>query len=248
MNPEDILNPTVFVAGWELREPVTSATDFLVAVVAGMALWRILRQTSEPRILPLRLMLVYLTAVMVGMSCASVLGHLLQAYVPWEAKAIGWMISAVGLACFEFSSLHLLRPHLSERACQYISGWILLHHALFFLAMCFPETRIFSTVKLNSSLSLVCTVLPLQAFRYQQTRADSSRWFVMAVLFGIFPALTYNLQLSLDRWFNYHDLSHVLFATYVYLVYQGVKRMPDSWHWNEADYVVSEAFLQKSEQ
>lgn len=225
MKPEEILNPTVFVAGWEIREPITSATDLLVAIVAGVALWRLLRRGRRTWTLPTRLIIGYFAALMVGMACASVFGHLLQAYMPWEAKAIGWIISAVGLGCFEFGSLYLLRPQLRPSVFRAVGFWILLHHGLFLLAMCFTETRVFSTVKLNSSLSLVFTVLPLQVYRWRQTRADASRWFAMAVLFGIFPALTYNFQLSLDRWFNYHDLSHVLFATYVYLVYQGAKRL-----------------------
>lgn len=246
MNSEDILNPTVFLANWELREPVTSATDLLVALTAGLVLWQLRSQSSAPRPRPLRLMMGYLLAVALGMACASVFGHLLQAYVPWEAKAIGWMISAVGLACFEFSSLHLLRPHLPSWSARLIATWILLHHSLFFLAMCFPETRAFSTVKLNSTLSLVVTVLPLQAYRWHQTRASSSRWFVGAVLFGIFPALTYNLQLSLDRWFNYHDISHVLFATYVYLVYQGTKRLLEPQDDSQTAARSEEGLLQKT--
>jgi len=245
MNSESILNPTIFFAGWEIREPITSATDFLVAVVAGVALWRLLRLSRSAWSLPTRLIVSYFMSLVVGMTCASVLGHLLQAYVPYEAKAIGWLISAVGLGCFEFSSLYLLSPHLSERSFRRIRRWILLHHTLFFLAMCFPEARVFSTVKLNSTLSLVFTVLPLQAYRWQQTRAESSRWFVMAVLFGIFPALTYNLQLSLDRWFNYHDLSHVLFAAYVYLVYQGAKRLFEPSDVVQPELRVHEPSLQK---
>ena len=30
---DEILNPTVFIGGLELREPVTTLTDFLVAIV-----------------------------------------------------------------------------------------------------------------------------------------------------------------------------------------------------------------------
>ena len=31
---DEILNPTIFIGGLELREPVTTLTDFLVAIVA----------------------------------------------------------------------------------------------------------------------------------------------------------------------------------------------------------------------
>lgn len=228
MNPNDILNPTVFYAGWELREPVTSATDFLVAVMAALSLWRLWKRQQGSQTVAQQLMRGYFVCLALGMGCAAILGHLVQAYVPWEAKAVGWIFSAVGIACFEASSLSQNRPHLSRLAQRLLNGWVLLHLGLFLLAMCLPAWRNFETVKLNSALGLMGTVLPLQAYRLWRSQAPASRWFVGAVLFGVFPALTFNLEISFSRWFNYHDISHVLMATYVYLVYQGAKRLPDA--------------------
>jgi hypothetical protein len=225
MNPDDILNPTVFYAGWEIREPVTSSTDLLVAIVAGVALWRLSRLQQGATWPTLSLTRGYFFCLMAGMGIAAIFGHLLQAYVPWEMKMIGWIFSAFGTGMFEWSGLIQLRQHISPARTRLFGTWILLHHGLFFLAMAIPETRNFDTVKVNSTLSLMCTALPIYAYLYHRTREALSGWFVAALLFGVFPGLTYNLQLSIDRWFNFHDVSHVLLATYVYLLYQGAKRL-----------------------
>lgn len=218
----DILNPTVFWAGYEWREPVTSATDFLVAVVAMIALWR-LRDAAKT--LPMNLMRGYFVCLAAGMASAAILGHLLQAYVPWETKAIGWVFSAIGIMCFEWSSWVQVRKWVPLRGHQLIGLWIVLHHTLFFVAMCFDGTRVFETVKTNSTLGLAFSVLPMQAYLFWKTRSPSSRWLAGAVIFGLAPAMTYNFEISVSRWFNFHDVSHVLMATYVFIVYQGTRRL-----------------------
>jgi len=37
--------------------------------------------------------------------------------------------------------------------------------------------------------------------------------------------LVYNNQLSGGQWFNYHDISHVLMATFMFLMYRSVREL-----------------------
>jgi len=221
----EILNPTVILAGWELREPVTSATDFLTAMVCLWAFWRLSMIPKQgivsERERPIKLMVRYFLFMGIGMGFAAITGHLMQAYVPWETKMIGWSFSAIALNHFERMSLELARPYLGEKRSKWVELWIWGHFSLFFLSLCFPTTRNFEIVKLNSTLSLVGTVLPLQfiAFRFQQVKP--SRWYIGAVIFGILPAIVFNMEISLSRWFNFHDISHVLMATYSFILFLG---------------------------
>ena len=84
----EILNPTIFIGNFEWREPVTTLTDFLVAIVAFLGYLKF-RSYKNKKSLSFNYFKYYFLCFAVGMTSAAWFGHGLQAYVGPEFKRIG---------------------------------------------------------------------------------------------------------------------------------------------------------------
>ena len=215
----NILNPSISLYGWEIREPVTSLTDFLTALVCLYAFIQLIRIGRQGRIH--QLFRAYFALMAIGMSFAAFAGHAFQAYLSTEWKMTGWIFAALALMCLEWIALTVNQNRLPRAVVIAISTWIPFHFIMFLTAILIPEIRNFAFVKINSTIALMGVVMPLMVYYGFDTRHPGSRWVILAILWGVLPAIVYNFELSLGRWFNYHDISHILMATYSFLLYKG---------------------------
>ena len=215
----NILNPSISLYGWEIREPVTSITDFFTALVCLYAFIQLSRIGRQGWIH--MLFRTYFALMTIGMCSAAFAGHAFQAYLSTEWKMMGWILAALALMCLEWIAFALNKDRLPQPVKLAISVWIPVHFLLFLTAISLPEIRNFSYVKINSTVALMGVVMPLMVFYGFETRHPGSRWIILAILWGILPAIVYNFEISLGRWFNYHDISHILMATYSFMLYKG---------------------------
>jgi len=111
---EDILNPTTFIGNFEWREPVTTLTDFLVAIVASIGFIKFLKYKGEKSKRSHYFKLHFLFFA-IGMTSAAWFGHGLQAYVGPEYKRIGWVMAATGLRMFGLGSLQELKENITSK-------------------------------------------------------------------------------------------------------------------------------------
>jgi hypothetical protein len=44
-------------------------------------------------------------------------------------------------------------------------------------------------------------------------------------VFGLLPGYVYNNQISVSRWFNYHDISHLLVVVYMIIMIFAIRRL-----------------------
>ncbi len=222
MQPIDpILNPTVFVGAFEWREPVTCLTDFLVAIVAMYAFYR-LQTYRGKKAENFNFYKYYFLCFAIGMTSAAWFGHGLQAYVGPRMKIIGWLMSASGLFCMAMASLKEIEEHLNPVVTRTIRSWLMLQYAIIVMMMISPAHSNFVITQLNSTVMLIFLILPMQAYHYRVDGSLGSLRIVGAILYGIIPGLVYTNQISVHRWFNYHDISHVLMSGFMGLMFWGV--------------------------
>ncbi len=228
MSADPILNPTIQLGNFEWQEPVTTLTDFLVALVCWFAFFQ-LYKIKDARSDAYPWFKRYFFIFAIGMTSAAWLGHGLQAYVPASAKAIGWMCGATGLMFLQFGSFQLIKNSIAIWAKKVLPVWFVLQWItaitlmLVRLRVTVPDA--FMVTQINSTVAIIGTVLPMHFFAFKKVRLAGSKIVLAALGYSIVPGIVYSQQLSIHRWFNYHDISHVLMAVFMTIMFLGLRRI-----------------------
>jgi hypothetical protein len=219
---DDILNPSIFIGNFEWREPITTLTDFLVAIVAlgGFLKHRKLKGVKTSSYVYFK---YYFLCFAVGMTSAAWLGHGLQAYVGPEFKRIGWVFGATGLLLFGLGTFKLFKITNSFRLV--LKVLFLSQYVIFIFLMLYPSYSDFKFAQLNSTISLIGFILPLHLFNYSKFKSLGSLMIVFNIVYAIIPGLIFTNQISISKWFNYHDISHVLMAIFMYIMILGTSKL-----------------------
>lgn len=221
-NEDVILNPTLWIGSFEWREPITTLTDLLTAFVCFYAFFKFKNYTGNKSI-SFSYYQYYFLFFALGMASAAWFGHGLQAYVGFNWKIIGWVMSATGFLLLEIGSLNELKSHLPERLSNGFKIIFYVQYIVFVGLMIL--TKDFVIPQVNSTLSLILVVLPLQVYAYSKNKNKAHALVFGAILYGAIPGLVYNNQISLSNWFNYHDISHVLMALFMVAIYIGTSKL-----------------------
>jgi hypothetical protein len=211
---DEILNPTIFLGNFEWREPITTLTDQLVAIVALIGFLKFksysgIKSTSYP------FFKYYFLCFAIGMTSAAWLGHGLQAYVGPEFKRIGWVCGASGLLFFGLGSFVETKSQLAHTLYIVLKSIFIGQYILFVVLMLYPATSNFIYAQLSSTVSLIAFILPLHVLNYYKTKSIGSGYISLTIGYSILPGWVYNNQVSFSRWFNYHDISHVLMTIFM---------------------------------
>ncbi len=225
-NLESILNPTLEMGNFIWTEPVTTLTDFLVALVCLFAVYRFSQIPADKRrkgVYPL--LTGYFILFAIGMTSAAWLGHGFQHYIGPEYKIIGWLCGAAGLLLLQIASLRLAKNKLGSSVYGILLILFMLEWAVVSFLVINPSTRSFVVTQVNSVIALIICVAPLQFINFKRNEDLASRAVMIALAYSVIPGLVYSNQISLGKWFNYHDISHVLMAGFMFLMYKATSRL-----------------------
>ena len=220
---DPIVNPTIFINSFEWREPITTATDLLVALVCLIGFIKYANYKGS-KSYSFNFYKYYFFTFGIGMVCGAWLGHGLQAYLGLEYKKIGWALCLTANMFLALASLQQLMGIISSKFFLSIKLLLFTNYLLFITIILIPDYSAFSYAQVGSAIILMGFILPVQLFLFIKTKEKGSLIIVCAVLYGIIPGFVYNNQISLHRWFNYNDISHVLIAFFVGLMIWGTSR------------------------
>jgi hypothetical protein len=224
----ELINPSIFFGQWEFREPMTTLTDFLVAAVCLHAYWQMGRQPRLHRVE--QLMRGYFLCMGLGTFLGGLIGHGLQAYLGPDWKMLGWGITSLGLTLYALSSIELVSLERSPRYRRAMRHLVVMLYGLLLVAMALPDTRSFFTVRLFTSLLILGLVLPIHAFLWVKIQNPGSRWVLLSMATAVLTGIVFSSKFAFDRWFNHHDISHLLMAFYSYLLFMAAQRfIPADW-------------------
>ena len=212
-----------------IREPVTSLTDFIAALVSFYAFYRLHRLgRSAPGH---RYFKLYFLLVGLALTASALLGHAFVYLFGTEWKVLGWTFGGLGIFCIQRSAVHIARPWIPSRLfawCVWGTGLQLL----LFLSLTtwglmgeFDAERGFKFVQINLALGMAGLVLPLHVWVFLRRSNRGSLKVLLALICGLAPTATYNLRFTPSVWFNRDDISHVLLAIVLFLLYLGAREM-----------------------
>lgn len=226
-NPDSnpIINPTLWIGNFEWREPVTTLTDLLTAIVCFIVFLQFKKYKGH-KSESFDNYKYYFLFFAISMTSAGIIGHGLQAYVGFDWKKIGWVMSSIGFLCMEFGSINELENNLKPLLIRFFKGAFIIQFIVLVSLMVYYQN--FKIPQLNSTITFILFVLPLQIFAYVKTKKKGHLMVIGTIAFALLPGLVYNNQISLGKWFNYHDISHVLMATFMFLMYKGTFKLSTS--------------------
>ncbi len=211
-------SPPIEVFGITILEPMTSFTDLVTALVCFYAFYRLTQLRLSGRVY--NWLRYYFLMTGIATACAAFIGHAFLYLFSFEWKMIGWVFSATGIVLIELGSIEYVKPHLPKWLYKILMPAVLIQYVAFWVVML--VTKNFLVTQAQAGIGLVAVVFPLHLYHYWKTRHRGSGIIVGAILFSILPGITYNTQLTFHHYFNYHDISHLLMATSMFILYRGV--------------------------
>jgi hypothetical protein len=209
--------PSIFINGLRLSEPVTTITDLIISAVCFYAFFR-LTQLAERQKLHKYLKYYFLStgiAIFVG----GIIGHGLLYMFSSAWKLPGWLTSMLSVALIERASIEYARKFISPGWGKTLA-WLNVLELLTFMALTFSSLN-FLFVQIYATFGLLVVVSSLNIFIYSKTRDQGSKLFLIAVGYAVLAALVFMNKWSINMWFNSLDLSHVLLTISAIFFYKG---------------------------
>ncbi len=244
---KNLQQPSVFLYGLKVEEPVTVLTDLLVAAVCFWAFaklrnvhgWQLVvgnlqsavgnRQTSNlkpqtanpnPRLKNLWLWFFFL----MGLSTAlgGFLGHGFLYKLPFlMGKLPGWWLGAAAIFCWVAALLSFgkgeIRPKWRK---AFSAGFLLITLAAMALSAAF-EKFLFST--LQTAVGIGVLGISLAVFYRFRGRQDFSKWLFWGIGMVVAAGVFFGLKIGLSVWFNHNDIGHIFMTLGIYFFYRAAR-------------------------
>lgn len=220
MPNDSILNPTLFIGDFEWREPITTLTNLLVALVCIIA-FLMYHKYKGRKSRGFNYFKFYFLFFAIAMIFAGWFGHGLQAYIGPEYKRVAWAIAATSLLLLALGTTTYLAEWVTKKVIWFIRISLTLQYLVFIVLMLAPQTSKFMYAQWSSVSVLIGFILPMHLYLYWKTKSKGNAIIIGTIMYGIIPGTVFNQQLSVGQWFNYHDISHVSMAVFMFLMYIG---------------------------
>ncbi len=212
-----LTQPSIYLLGIRIDEPINTLTDLIISVICFVALFLLVKKkvTNKTQAYFRMYFILLGLATLLG----GLIGHGFLYIFSFAWKLPGWIVSMLSVAFIERSSIENARPHIHPAIGKL---FLVLNIVELVTVMSITVyTLDFKWVEFHSGYGLLAVVLPFHAYNYFKTREEGSAWIIIGVLFACLAALIFVNQLSLDIWFNYIDISHCLLAVAVCFFYRG---------------------------
>lgn len=228
-----ILNLNVFliylqpsVELWNLRidEPVTTATDLLMAAICFYVYSRIRKNESTKKIK--WYFKYYFLTLGLGTMFGGLLGHAFLYRLAPQWKLVSWIFILISVAMMAHALLELARPLVRPWITRTIGGSNLL---LVILVLVYTIwTLAFSGVQLYCIFGMIVIVGSFSFYIFRKTGSRGSAMFLLAVGVGLIPAFIFSFKWGLSPWFNHNDISHLVLSLSVVAFYKGAVLILDT--------------------
>lgn len=209
--------PSIYISGIRVDEPVTVLTDLLVSAVCFYAFVKLLNHPVKTR--TLLFLRYYFLLMCLATLFGGLVGHAFLYALSFAWKLPGWIISMFSVAFIERSAIEYARLHIKTSAGNFFS--VLNIVELVTIITITMSTLHFKWVEFHSGYGLLGVVLPFHVYMYLKTKDKGSLLMMLAVGIASLAALIFMTKFSIHAWFNYLDFSHVVMAIGAYVFYKG---------------------------
>jgi hypothetical protein len=209
--------PSVKWFGVTILEPSTVLTNLIIAAACFYAYNNLKKKNLT--ITKTQLYISYFFLLMgVATVIGGVIGHAFLYTTGLYGKIPGWYISMAGVALFERAAIDHGRPFMNKKTGQFFSALNYLEITIFMTLSLIKLNFVF--VVLHAFYGLFIVVFCFETFVYRKTKNTSFKYVLMATVFGFLAILCHAFQLSINKWFNYNDVSHLEMTVAIIFYYK----------------------------
>ena len=213
--------PSIELFGIKILEPVTSATDLLVAAVCFYAYYQ-LRKINRPE-KSHRFMKYYLLSLAIATTVAALMAHAFLYVMGPKWKLPGWVLSMIAVSWLERSSISHATPLMGENPAKWIKWGNYVELA--FLIGATIITGKFLFVEIHSAMGLLIVAAPLHFMAWKKEKDYGSRYILFAIASSAVAVSFFSSKIGISKWFNHSDIAHVFLAISAYCTYLGALNM-----------------------
>lgn len=214
--------PSIYISTIRIDEPINTLTDLIVSAVCFISFYQLTKSNLQGRTqLYFRLYFLLLgLATLLG----GIIGHGFLYAFSFAWKLPGWIISMLSVAFIERSSIEHAKSLVMPRVGKVFL--VLNVIELITIMSVTIYTLNFEWVEFHSGYGLLAVVLPFHTYTYFKTRDRGSYMILIGVAIACIAALVFMNKISIDKWFNYIDISHTLMAVAAYVFfYRGARNL-----------------------
>lgn len=215
------VQPSIAIFGLIIHEPITALTDVLVAIICFVAYRKL--NKLPPRGEVHTLFKYYFLSMAVATFLGGVVGHALLHYVPFYMKVPAWVVSMLSVALLERAVIQYSRKWSKAKIGAFFSKLNIAELFLFLILSL--VTLNFQFVLIHAAYGMAIVVLGFAGFVYYKERSLGSRQVITAVLISAIGAAFFVFQISVSKWFNHVDISHIFMMIASVYYYFGAKNL-----------------------
>lgn len=214
---EILPQPSIYIFGIRVDEPMTTLTDLLVSAVCFYAFYQLSKKklTGHTQLY----FRYYFLLLGIATCLGGLVGHGFLYLLSFSWKLPGWITSMLSVALIERSAIQHAEPYIKPGV-----GKAFLVINVIELVVIMTITMItldFAWVEFHSGYGLLAIVAPFHLWVYYKTRDRGSAFILLAVGIASIAALFYMNKVSFHTWFNYLDISHTAMAIAAFVFYLG---------------------------
>ena len=214
---QNYVQPSIEFMNLRIDEPITTATDLILAAICFYAFFRIRKEETFSRVK--KYFKYYFLTLGLGAMFGGLFGHAFLYRLSPEWKLVSWIFTMLSVAFMAHALLEVAKPMVKPIVTRFISRFNLLILAIAFFYTLW--TLAFSPVKYYTIFGMVVVVGSLSFFIYQRTASKGVVKLMGAVALGLLSALIFSYELGLSPWFNHNDISHIILSYSAFIMYKG---------------------------
>ena len=220
---EKFEQPSIEILSIRIDEPITTATDLLLAAICFYAFFQIRKLACTDRVKSY--FKYYFLVLGLGAMCGGLLGHAFLYRLAEGWKLVSWVLTLGSVALIAHALIEIAKPYVKPGISRIISRFNVL---IFALALFFTLwTMAFTPVKYYTIFGMVVLVCSLCYFIYRKTRSSGVLVLMGAVGVGFISAVIFSFEWGLSPWFNHNDISHVILILSAFSFYKGAALIMD---------------------
>lgn len=216
---DKFIQPSIEILSFRIDEPITTATDLILAAICFYAFFRIRKLEYLGKVK--WYFKYYFLTLGLGAAFGGLFGHAFQYRLAEEWKLVSWVLTLGSVTLMANALLEVAKPLIKPVTSRVIFRINLL---IFAIALFYTLwTMAFSPVKYYTIYGMLVVVGSLSYFIYHKTGSRGMLVLIGAVSVGFLSAIIFSFEWGLSPWFNHNDISHVILSFSAYYLYRGAE-------------------------
>lgn len=207
--------------GIKIYEPVTAFTDFILAFLCLLFYFRYTSVTNEKGIIYWKRFFLYMgiSTLIGGITHALLYNHSSKLYIAcWLIMQLSSGLSVYQAQLATIFSIANPKIPIYKSAQKSI---FLCHIQLIIFCLATLYFKNFFVVVINSTIGFLL-VLYIHALSGKKYGNKAASWIALGITISFLTAFVYAFKISVNAWFNFKDIAHVIMAISIIFISIGV--------------------------